>query len=79
MQFTKTKFSDLIDVLKVNLLGFTTQYLGQEMNKKWGRIINLGSIGVKFGGGLKNFPYSFSKHSMEFFPMKLRSGLKIMF
>ena len=79
MKFTKTKFSDLIDVLKVNFYpGFLlTQSLGQEMNKKkWGRIINLGSIGVKFGGGLKNFPYSFSKHSMEFFPNETKEWTK---
>ena len=79
MKFTKTKFSDLVDVLKVNFYpGFLlTQSLGQEMNKKkWGRIINLGSIGVKFGGGLKNFPYSFSKTLNGVFPNEIKAWTK---
>ena len=79
MNIYKNEISDLVDVLKVNFYpGFLlTQSLGQEMNKKkWGRIINLGSIGVKFGGGLKNFPYSFSKHSMEFFPNEIKAWTK---
>ena len=43
--------------------------MGREMNKRrWGRIIHLGSIGVKYGGGKKNFLYSLSKHILEFFP-----------
>jgi NAD(P)-dependent dehydrogenase (short-subunit alcohol dehydrogenase family) len=40
-----------------------------EMAKKgWGRIVNLGSIGVKFGGGKNSFSYSLSKHALEFIP-----------
>jgi len=36
--------------------------------KKYGRIINTSSIGVKFGGGEKTFSYSLSKHINEFIP-----------
>ena len=43
-------------------------FLEKKWQKKWGRIVNLGSIGVKFGGGQRNFPYSISKFILEFFP-----------
>jgi NAD(P)-dependent dehydrogenase (short-subunit alcohol dehydrogenase family) len=40
-----------------------------EMTRRgWGRIVNLGSIGVKFGGGKNSFAYSLSKHALEFIP-----------
>ena len=32
-------------------------------SRKYGRIVNGSSIGVKFGGGENNFPYSLSKHA----------------
>ena len=53
------------------------QNIGFQMNKKkWGRIVNLGSIGVKFGGGLKNFPYALSKFILEFFPSQTKDWVK---
>lgn len=36
--------------------------------KKWGRMIHLSSVGVKFGGGTESFCYSLSKHTLEFMP-----------
>ena len=37
---------------------YATRILGVKMAKKnWGRIVNLGSIGVKFGEEERNFPY----------------------
>ena len=53
------------------------QTMGNQMNKrKWGRIVNLGSIGVKFGGGFKNFPYALSKFLLEFFPNETKNWAK---
>ena len=47
------------------------------MNKNgWGRIVNLGSIGTKFGGGEKNFPYSLGKFALEFFPSNNKKWIK---
>jgi len=69
----------LFNSFKVNLLPniFLTQRLGNLMyKKKWGRIVNLGSIGVKFGGGYYNFPYSLMKHALEFFPKITRDWAK---
>jgi NAD(P)-dependent dehydrogenase (short-subunit alcohol dehydrogenase family) len=42
------------------------------IKKKYGRIINTSSIGVKFGGGSKTFSYSLSKHINEFIPGEIR-------
>ena len=46
------------------------------VKKKWGRIVNLGSIGVKFGGGMSNLPYSLSKFGLEFFPNNTKKWIK---
>jgi 3-oxoacyl-[acyl-carrier protein] reductase len=42
--------------------------LKKMIKKKWGRIVNSSSIGVKFGGGNQTFEYSLSKHLNEFIP-----------
>ena len=56
---------------------YATIILGKKMAKKnWGRIVNLGSIGVKFGGGERNFPYSLSKFILEFFPSHTKKWVK---
>jgi len=46
--------------------------LNNMIKKKYGRIINTSSIGVKFGGGNKTFSYSLSKHINEFIPREIR-------
>jgi len=40
--------------------------------KKYGRIINTSSVGVKFGGSAKTFSYSLSKHINEFIPSEVK-------
>ena len=42
------------------------------IKKRWGRILNSTSIGVKFGGGLLTYEYSLSKHINEFIPSFLK-------
>ena len=77
--FSKTKISDLESIFKVNYFPglILSQVIGKEMIKrKWGRIVNLGSIGVKFGGGLDNFPYALSKFMLEFFPSEIKNWTK---
>ena len=46
--------------------------LSNMVKKKWGRIVNSSSIGVKFGGGDKTFGYSIAKHLNEFIPKEIR-------
>ena len=77
--YSVLKLNDLENALKVNLFPgiYLTKKIGEEMNKKkWGRIVHLGSIGVKYGGGVSNFPYSLSKHSLEFIPSYTKRWIK---
>ena len=77
--YSVLKLKDLENALRVNLFPgiYLTKKIGEEMNKKkWGRIVHLGSIGVKYGGGVSNFPYSLSKHSLEFIPSYTKRWIK---
>jgi len=79
ISFKNVKIEDLEKNFKVNFYPYLLlmQNIGFQMNKKkWGRIVNLGSIGVKFGGGLKNFPYALSKFILEFFPSHTKDWVK---
>jgi 3-oxoacyl-[acyl-carrier protein] reductase len=79
ISFKNVKIEDLEQNFKVNFYPYILlmQNIGFQMNKKkWGRIVNLGSIGVKFGGGLKNFPYALSKFILEFFPSQTKDWVK---
>lgn len=77
--YKNLKLKDLEKSIKINSYPsiYATSILGSKMaKKKWGRIVNLGSIGVKFGGGEKNFPYSLSKFILEFFPSYTKQWVK---
>ena len=77
--YQKLSLNHLDKSLKINAYPgiLATNILGRKMAKKnWGRIINLGSIGVKFGGGERNFPYSLSKFILEFFPSFTKKWVK---
>ena len=79
INYNRIKISDIEKSFKVNLYPgiYLTSRVGEEMVKKrWGRIVNLGSIGVKFGGGMSNLPYSLSKFGLEFFPNNTKKWIK---
>ena len=79
IKYEKVSVNDVFETMKVNLLPgiMFTKILGNNMNKKkWGRIVHLSSIGVKFGGGESNFCYSLSKHGLEFFPKTVKHWIK---
>ena len=62
---------DLSITFKVNTfipLLIQRNILTNMIKQKWGRILNCGSIGVKYGGGENTYCYSFSKHALEFIP-----------
>lgn len=42
----------------------------------FGRILNCSSIGVKFGGGLNSYSYTFAKHCLEFIPNTYKDWAK---
>lgn len=69
--FSEISAADIIETLNVNLVAallFMRVVTPGMIQRKWGRIVNIGSIGVKFGGGAKSFCYALSKHSLEFMP-----------
>jgi len=79
MNYENLNLKDLDKSLKINAYTsiYATSFLGKKMaKKKWGRIVNLGSIGVKFGGGERNFPYSMSKFILEFFPSHTKKWVR---
>ena len=69
--FNNISAIDIVEVLNINLIAallLIRTITPKMIQRQWGRIVNIGSIGVKFGGGSNNFCYSLSKHSLEFFP-----------
>ena len=66
-----TTTEDILQAILVNYIPSfrLMQIVGSAMlQRKFGRIVHGSSIGVKFGGGEKNFPYSLSKHALELIP-----------
>ena len=71
VSFLDITANNLLRAFTVNVVSsllFTRTLVPAMINRGWGRIVNLSSIGVKFGGGSKTFCYSISKHALEFFP-----------
>jgi 3-oxoacyl-[acyl-carrier protein] reductase len=69
--FSDITADDLLRAFTVNVIPsllFERSLIPSMIKRGWGRIVNLSSIGVKFGGGSKTFCYSLSKHALEFFP-----------
>ena len=69
--FNNFSYDNLIKSLTINSivpLLIIRKSIKNMAKKKYGRIINTSSIGVKFGGGKNTFSYSLSKHINEFLP-----------
>ena len=69
--FINCSYSDLIKAITINSIIpmlIIKKSVNMMIKKKYGRIINTSSIGVKFGGGKNTFSYSLSKHINEFIP-----------
>ena len=78
-KYSEISSKELLDSFKINLIPsiIFNKNIGFQMNKKkWGRIVNLGSIGTKFGGGKNNFPYSLAKFGLEFFSSNTKEWIK---
>ena len=74
--FSEITATEIIETMNVNLIAallFMRNITPEMIKRKWGRIVNIGSIGVKFGGGSTSFCYSLSKHSLEFLPTDYKS------
>jgi NAD(P)-dependent dehydrogenase (short-subunit alcohol dehydrogenase family) len=69
--FTEASVDQVMKAFSVNLLPgliFMQAMAPKMCERRWGRIVHLGSIGVAFGGGSSSFAYALSKHAMEFIP-----------
>ena len=63
--------------MKVNAISpyfITTKILPIMRSRKYGRVLFCGSVGTKFGGGVKTNSYSFSKHAVEFIPRHFKAA-----
>tara|TARA_X000000950_G_C13857864_1_gene637353 strand:+ start:920 stop:1645 length:726 start_codon:yes stop_codon:yes gene_type:complete len=66
---------NLINSLKVNTLVpnlIVRKNINQMLKKKWGRIVNCTTVGIKFGGGEYSYNYNLAKHCLEFIPGKFK-------
>lgn len=71
LPFEEISAQAVLNALSINLLPgiILTRAITPKMSERgWGRIVNISSIGVKFGGGGTSFAYALSKHAMEFMP-----------
>ena len=76
ISFPEITATEIIETMNVNLIAgllFMRSIMPEMIRRKWGRIVNIGSIGVKFGGGSESFCYALSKHSLEFIPSDYKS------
>jgi len=76
ISYDKTNLENLNKCFQIN--AFIPMLIQKSIIKKmikgkYGRILNVSSIGVKYGGGKNTFNYSFSKHALEFIPSKIKS------
>jgi NAD(P)-dependent dehydrogenase (short-subunit alcohol dehydrogenase family) len=78
--YTPEKFANITaesisTTFSINLIPgllFMRDMVPSMISRKWGRVLHLSSIGVKFGGGSESFSYALSKHAIEFLPADYR-------
>ena len=71
LRFSDITAQNILEHFAINVLPglLLMRDMAMEMAQRgWGRVVHLGSIGVKFGGGRESFSYSLSKHALEFIP-----------
>tara|TARA_B110000881_G_scaffold65671_1_gene56839 strand:- start:266 stop:784 length:519 start_codon:yes stop_codon:yes gene_type:complete len=79
ISYQNSDLKSLIKSLKINCLVpmLVQRKVVKEMQrKKFGRILNCSSIGVKFGGGNNTFNYGVAKHCLEFIPNNYKEWAK---
>lgn len=79
LSYSESNYEAIIKSLNINVLAaslFIKKLIPHMIKKRFGRIVHLGSIGVKYGGGMNNYPYALSKHLLEFFPSEIKNNSK---
>lgn len=67
---------DILKTITINALPsilFVQKLAPLMAENGFGRIVNLSSIGVKFGGGSNSYCYALSKHMLEFMPADFKA------
>ena len=75
INYKKSEIKSLIKSLTINTfvpLIIQKKLLPYMIKVKFGRILNISSIGVKYGGSEFTYNYSFSKHALEYIPLYLK-------
>jgi NAD(P)-dependent dehydrogenase (short-subunit alcohol dehydrogenase family) len=75
INYQKHEIKSLVKSLTINTLvplQIQKSLLKYMIRINFGRILNVSSIGVKYGGGEYTYNYAFSKHALEFVPSHLR-------
>lgn len=76
VSYEKTSLESLIKSIKINSLMpllIQKNILKNMKSNKFGRLLHVSSIGVKYGGGQNTFNYSLSKHMLEFLPSYIKN------
>jgi len=79
ISYKKTNFKTLIKSITVNTLApnLIKRSLIKNMERmNFGRILDISSIGVKYGGSEFTYNYSFSKHALEYIPSYFKNLTK---
>ena len=79
ISYKKTNFKTLTKSLTINTIApnLIKRSLIKNMERiKFGRILDLSSIGVKYGGSEFTYNYSFSKHALEYIPSYFKNLTK---
>ena len=74
--YKNSNLKSLIKSLKINTLiplFIQRTLIPQMIKNKFGRLLNISSIGVKYGGSEFTFNYSFSKHALEYLPSYIKN------
>ena len=77
--FKNTNLKSILSSLMINALIPTfiiRNIINLMLKKKWGRIVNCTTIGIKFGGGEFSYNYNLAKHCLEFIPNKFKFWAK---
>lgn len=73
--FNKSDIQSKIKSLMINVISpieIIKNILNEMRTNKFGRILNISSVGVKFGGSKYTYDYSFSKHALEYISFHMK-------
>ena len=77
--FKNTNLKSILTSLTINAIVpmlIVRKGINFMLKKKWGRIVNCSTTGIKFGGGEFAYNYNLSKQCLEFIPSKFKLWAK---